>query len=249
MGSLLRYEWRRITTIRSTWVLLGLYVLSVAGFAYLTAVVLPGAFEGANGEPGLPSTIALSTVLGVGTNYVSVVFLLTVAAQVFGHEYRYGLIRLTLTAFPQRGQVFAAKAGMLVLWITKAFAVGVLVAWAIALMAGSKVEQQPLSTVAGEVVRAWLFVVGFCLIAFAVSALTRNVALGVVIPLVWAAIFEGLLLSFLGSRLPWLSDVLPFSSGTAFTAGESLPRSGLVYGAWVVAAVAAAFVALEKRDA
>ncbi len=248
MAPLLRYEWRRITTIRSTWVLLGLYVLSVGALAYLTAVVLPGAFE-SQGAPGIPTTVPLSSVVTLGANFLSTVFVLTVAAQAFGHEYRYGMVRLTLTAFPSRGRVFAAKAAMLVLWVTKAFAVSVLLSWTIALLAGSKVEHQPLVDVLGAVGRAWLLVVGFCLIAFAVTALTRNLALGVVIPLVWAAIFEALAISLLGLRISWLADVLPFVNGSAMATGEDLPRSALVYGGWVVALVAAAVVVFEKRDA
>ena len=37
------------------------------------------------------------------------------AAQAIGQEYRFGLIRLTLTAFPQRGRILTAKVSLVVI--------------------------------------------------------------------------------------------------------------------------------------
>jgi ABC-type transport system involved in multi-copper enzyme maturation permease subunit len=249
MIAMLRYEWRRITTLRSTWILGSAFLLVTMGFAYLGAFVLPSAtLEGPEGSRESLKQ-SLSSIVTTGTNLVSAVFLLTIAAAVFGHEYRYGLIRLTLTEFPRRAPVFVGKTAMLLAWMTALFLVSAGLCWLLALLAGDSVNGEATGEVMSAVGRSLLFVLGVALIGFAITALTRNLALGVVVPLVWGAVLESLLSALLSTKTPWLVDALPFRNGLELAAGENLPHSWLVFGAWVVALVAAAWLAFERRDA
>src|SRR5215467_3731980 len=98
MIAALGYEWRRITSTRSMWILSGLLV--ALGLAYLL-VIVGGTGVGADSVLTSPASLGgfLTAALG---------------AQAIGQEYRFGTIRSTLTLFPRRPQIFAAKAAVAV---------------------------------------------------------------------------------------------------------------------------------------
>ncbi|MFZ1671704.1 MAG: ABC transporter permease subunit [Candidatus Nanopelagicales bacterium] len=253
MVGVLRYEWRRISSIRSTWILLALSIVFSAGLAALVTVGL----NAANSVSDSDSTVEPAGLLSMGgalstatTNFVVLVLLGTVAAQAFGQEYRQGTIRLTLTAFPRRMPVFVGKVVVCCLWITAAFVLSLVVS-ALIFWPQTGIIAHPDSTVsfAAFILRAWLFLMGFCLVVFAVTVLTRILALGVIIPLLLAVVVENLITGLAGSWLPWIGKVLPFTSGNNFVAGEDMVRNGLVYLAWVAVLVAAALVVFERKDA
>ena len=126
---LLTYEWRRARSIRTTWITSLFVILSVVGFSYLISI----AGTDADGNPvKVPAAEVVSqSVLG---NPIVMVLVASLGAMAFGHEYRYGTIRLTLTAFPRRTGVFFAKLlttlliPLLVLAVAVAASYGLLVA-------------------------------------------------------------------------------------------------------------------------
>ena len=99
-------EWLKLTTLRSTYVTLGLGVaLSIAMTALVSLAV-------GSTQDELPADLAPATFALVGN-----LFALTISA-VFGvmavaGEYSSGMIRLTLTATPRRSRVFWAKLAVL----------------------------------------------------------------------------------------------------------------------------------------
>ena len=245
MAAALTYEWRRVTSLRSTWWMSAFFVLTSAGMAALTVLVTQPT-DGAG-----PSPLELSGLLLSPTNLIPAVFLAVVAASAFGHEYRYGLIRLTLTAFPRRPVVLAAKTLVVLLWTVLLYAVAAAASVVVAAGVWSRVVVDPAWGAAAAALRGVVFTMGWALLVLAFSLLTRTLAVAVVIPLVWGAIAEPLVIATLGTRLPWLADAVPVNAGFAFAAGTdgSTWRDGLVFAAWLVALMGSAAWLLVRRDA
>ena len=85
--------------------------------------------------------------------------------------------------------VFVGKVLVCCLWITAAFVLSLVVS-ALIFWPQTGIIAHPDSTVsfAAFILRAWLFLMGFCLVVFAVTVLTRILALGVIIPLLLAVV-------------------------------------------------------------
>lgn len=284
MISALRYEWRRIITIRATWVLIFFSALLAGGFSTLQVSL-------SEFQNGIDGRSPMDLVFDNAQNPISIVCLATIAAMSFGHEYRYGTMRLTLTSLPRRGQVFFAKAAMSSAFLLLGYALNLAVSYLVCLVAGSErvrpvslfARQQTTedgelgkwsSLVIEDIGRAAIYVIVIGLFSFAITSIVRNLALGVVIPLVLSNIFEPLVLGFLETRWLFLNDVLPFNSGLLFldwvAAGDSPSgglfsdpsqsdyavtniitpmQAGLVFGAWALALLALAYTLFERRDA
>jgi ABC-type transport system involved in multi-copper enzyme maturation permease subunit len=182
-----------------------------------------------------------------------------VASQFFGHEYRYGTIRLTLTEFPKRERVVLAKTVVLAAYVTIATFLG----WAVLGVIGSIApegsigsEGPGLNINGGEASELWevlVFGFAYCLIAMSLTMITRNLALGIVLPLLMFAVIEGLIQLFAGlanGKMDWLVDILPFTNGTAWLINlPDQPNAGLIFAAWVISAYAIGSAMFFKRDA
>jgi hypothetical protein len=83
--------------------------------------------------------------------------------------------------------------------------------------------------------------------------ITRNLALGIVLPLLMFAVIEGLIGLFAGlakGKMDWLVDVLPFTNGTAWLTNlPDQPNAGLIFAAWVVGIYLIGSAMFFKRDA
>lgn len=252
LGSL-RYEWRRITSIRSTWILLASSIVVAILFALLFVFV----FDQSTADPSITGggppleSISLSSVISQSAaNFIGLIILGTLAAQAFGQEYRHGTIRLTLTAFPKRANVFISKVLICCLFITVGFLISLALA-ALIVTRRSDLFASDLSAAGMSefFARQWLYLMGFVLIVFAVTVLTRILALGVIIPLIIAVVLEPLVGALLAGPAPWLVKALPFIAGQNFANGDEMIRNGLVFLAWVVALIAAGFAVFKVRDA
>ncbi|MBI1377292.1 MAG: hypothetical protein GC157_07410 [Frankiales bacterium] len=261
----LRYEWVRIRTIRSTYILLALTFGLVAFLAWEIANPQdagPGV-DPADVQVFVPWYEAFSAPLTLATILASVA-----AAQSIGQEYRFGLIRLTLTAFPQRLQVLGAKLIVVV---------GAMVVFTGVSFLGSEVgvtlrgfPTPPEGTFAPEhsiVVLGAVFVVLWGLSAFAIAGITRQTALGIAVPIVSGLVVEQLLAVVLRDRADWLVRILPWSTATRWDvdpissdSGGAAGSLGIdqlpvgwqalgVFGAWVLALLAVEAMAFLRRDA
>jgi ABC-type transport system involved in multi-copper enzyme maturation permease subunit len=257
----LRYEWVRVTTVRSTKLVLG-FVLVLSGLlAWLSTAPQP-AFDDMGNEIGTApmdwwgafgGPLALTAVLAA-----------VVAAQAIGQEYRFGLVRLTLTAFPDRVQILVAK---LVVVVGAAIVVSLVSYLGGAI--GVTVRGHPLPP--GDVVspgstyllRGVVFVVLWALSAFALAGVTRQTAIGIAVPIVSGLIVEQLLMALLVDRAGWLVTNLPWSSAGRWGQELSQPRGGPfvahdisvgwaalgVFAVWVAVFLAVEVVAFLRRDA
>jgi ABC-type transport system involved in multi-copper enzyme maturation permease subunit len=105
-GNVMRSEWTKMRSLRSSYACLGLVVLSVIGIAVLMGIrwhqVLAGNAAKADGFDA--TNVTLSGV------YIAQVVLGAVGVLAISSEYGTGMIRATFAAVPQRRAVLAAKA-------------------------------------------------------------------------------------------------------------------------------------------
>ena len=273
MRDALAYEWRRIRTVRSTWLLT---VLSLA----LTA--LPAVAIGLNPTTGTPVSRGESfRVLGDQEAYALV---LTAGAQLapllmgllgafaFGHEYRYGTMRTALTALPVRDRLAAAKVLVVALWAAAVGVLGVGVSALVLLVVRGGRYQPGVSLTEATTVRVALgvvlYVVLIALLGLALGWLFRNVPAAVTVLLVTPLVVEPLLRGLLSLQalepVSGIGRYLPYGAGSRLYAYSSridpeVPAAfrndlgplagGLTLALVVAALVAVAHVLFRRRDA
>jgi ABC-2 type transport system permease protein len=252
--SALRYEWVRLRTIRSTWVLSLFSVLLSGLVAFLVAK--------STDHVGLSD---YANVLIGGAPFISL-FMALVGVYAYGHEYRHGTIRATLTAVPQRASVFLAKMFVVVSWSVLVAAVSIGMAWAVGtLTLGNKAPDLSLSDspLPRVLLGALLVVVVWALVGLGYAGLFRNVPASIVVLLVLPLIVEPLLETLLSTDfmepVKAVARFLPFTVAHAVTAVDRfelptgahiLPWQGAAtFGGFAVLVLALASVLFAKRDA
>jgi hypothetical protein len=123
-----RSEWIKLRTLRSTWMTLAAVLGVLVGFGLIAATVAGGSASGGPGGAAAGSGDPVSTVLAGANLAVLVVGVL--GAVIGAREFASGLIRTTLAAVPSRLPVFWAKAIALCTLLVPVTAGGVLVAFA-----------------------------------------------------------------------------------------------------------------------
>ena len=249
MISNLVYEWRRLWSVRATWIMT---------FVYLVITGLLGAGPLFLGDGGF-GTQTWKGLYSTNANFLCLVMLSVVASQFFGHEYRYGTIRLTLTEFPKRERVLLAKTMVLAVYVVIATFLGWVVLGVVGFVApeGSIGSTGPgLSINGGEPSELWqvlVFGFAYCVIAMSLTMITRNLALGIVLPLLTFSVIEGLIqlfASLANGKMDWIVDVLPFVNGSAWLTNlPDTPNAGLIFAGWVVGFYLIGSAMFFKRDA
>ena len=185
--------------------------------------------------------------------------LMILAALTVTSEYRFGIIRTTFQATPQRGTVLMAKALLVGVYSAVLTAVLAFVAFYFCKMvAGARRRCRPgarfrreLAGMYGVPIYAFLCVV----LAIGVGALLRQSAAAIALLLLWPLLIENLVGLF-GSVGRNIQPFLPFLNANYFLGTDSGvdfhwgPWGGLAYFTLVVAVIfgAAVFV-VNKRDA
>jgi ABC-2 type transport system permease protein len=240
MTGLLAYEWRRMRSLGSNRALLA----ALVAFALVADLTAAGKSLDAEG-----------VVFHVVQRDLAVRWLVAAAvgAQAFGHEFRYGTIRLTLGAFPRRGRLLAGKAaaaalagtaGALLASVASLALLLVLTRWDPSLFADPRLWR---SLAYGAVTVGLVAAT-----AAGLGALTRATGLPVVLLALWAGILEPLVVAVLGGG----AGVLPFLSmlQLAAYAGESLapggagPLSLVVFPVCLAAVLVVAAIVSARRD-
>lgn len=272
MTEALRYEWMRIRTVRSTYWLTGLAL----AFCVAVSVAVSWAMVATFGTPEGPTEQDLREVgpwLGTqfaraGAPYFVAYLLAMIGILSWGHEYRHGMVRATLTALRSRSAVWVAKYVVAVVWVAVTVAVGYLLAVAVGSMflSGKGVDLWNGVTYAG-LGRAVLYAVLLAALAMAFTGLVRNQTAALVLLFIWPLAVENII-TLVFFIVPGLRDhteltrFLPFAAGgrivddNLFAAGESLfgnPMSwvggALIFGGLTLALMAASAVLFRERDA
>jgi ABC-type transport system involved in multi-copper enzyme maturation permease subunit len=260
MISALRYELVRARTVRSTWIGLVVAFLIALLLGYLIAT--PGDFYDDSGN--LVGTSL--DWLGAFTFPLSATAIVAavLASQAIGQEYRFGIVRLTLSAFPRRGRILTAKV-LVVLLLTAAVTVVSLLGSYLAVVlrgypSAPDTAPAPDST---YVLRAFVFMALFALSAFALAGITRQTAVGVAVPIIAGFIIEPILGAVLTDRADWLVRILPWSTGGRWAQlppDPSLVEPGMqqlavgwgalaIFGVWVLVLLALEAWSFLRRDA
>ena len=237
----LAFEWVRASTLRSTW---GFPLLGIVMVTAITVVIL---LFGGSPETDTPDPTLGELLVNAGSP-LGLVFMTTICAQAFGHEYRDGTMRLVLSEFPARSRVFLSKLLIPALIVAGSDLVASAIIAIVAATVGDVGFGSGGTGLLTVVARQVGIAVWWGLMVAGITALLRNLAAGIVAALVLSAVLEGLLIGLLSSRVSWLPDVLPFTVATSW-ASDGGARDGLVALGWVVVVVGAAWLQFLKRDA
>ncbi len=192
---------------------------------------------------------------------LTAVFAAVIAAQCIGQEYRFGLIRLTLTAFPQRVSILVSKLAWVVLSAVLVALVSYVGSWVGVALRGYLTP--PAGLVAPDttyLVRGGVYVVMFALSAFALAGITRQTAVGIAVPIVSGLIVEQILGALLRDRVDWLVKILPWSTASRWSETGSFDFGGDqyyavgwaalgVFAVWLLAFLVVEVVSFLRRDA
>lgn len=268
MRDALRYEWTRITTLRSTWWLTGGAVLLGTAVAVLIALAARSQI-GDTGPSAEEARQLPSVVVSQGSSLFVpnlVAFLAgMIAVFAWGHEYRHGMIRATLTAVPVRPVVWVAKFVVVGVWVCVLSAVTGFLSLLLGALAlsGSGVDVVSAESVQmlGRCV-VYTLVLSWLVEAFA--AVVRQQVVALVLMFLWPFVLEnvisGIVLGVPALRERFADAVrfLPFDAGNriirqtdlVFTENLLNPWQGFaVFAATCVLLMAASFVLFRKRDA
>ncbi|RPF28314.1 ABC transporter permease subunit [Georgenia muralis] len=258
-AGVMRGEWIKMFSLRSTWWVLGIAAALMTLFALGQAMSLDLLAES-------PGAAALTTVHGAeivsGGYPLGTVTIAVLGALLITGEYSTGMIRSTLTAVPTRVPVLLAK--------TIALAVVTVVTSVTSLALSSLVTRSLLAEYdlvpALDGAQTWqiyggviYFLVAAALFALGIGTLLRSTAATVTVALTVLLLLPGIL-SFI--TLDWVETVvtyLPMPAAAAFVtvsdstladSSDLAPWTGvLVVAAYAVLPMVAAAVVLRRRDA
>jgi ABC-2 type transport system permease protein len=269
MRAAFAYEVARIRSIRSTWWLTGL--------ALFVGVGLSVAFSWAIHHDFTTSSVSQSDLDGLGAAVVtqlaasgqipSVVSFILAILGIFawGHEYRHGMIRASLTALNSRTAFWVAKYAVVAVWV----AVVSLVTMLLSGLVGVIYLHSFLNVFDGQtwsiIGRQVIFAVLLAWLGMAFTSLTRSQAFALVALFLWPLLIENLIPVFF-LLVPGLRDhtevlrFLPFGAGNRMLDVISHPTStfgdplsplggGLVFGLLAVVLMVASYASFERRDA
>jgi ABC-2 type transport system permease protein len=269
-----RSEWIKLRTLRSTWwcavlivVLSVLFGLLVAPFLNRDHVTLPLAAQDAR-------MVAIATV---GTSFTQLIAAV-LGVLVISGEYGTGMIRSTFTAVPTRLPAVLAKLLVLAALI---FVLGLVAAALTVAATAGILPAQGITPHLGDP-KVWMPIVGSAVylalvaaLAFAIGALLRNTAGGIATSIGLLLVLPILLTVAIGlTNATWLQNVdavLPSAAGAQLHAyaapaaatvtgpdGRTAPSPDVVLNgwgglgvvvAWILVALVPALVLLRKRDA
>jgi ABC-2 type transport system permease protein len=254
-GRVLRSEWIKMRTLRSTFYTLLAALIALIGLGALFSAFTASHWPSMNAHERADFEPALTSLRGY--------FLAQLAIGVLGvlmitGEYATGMIRATLSAVPRRLPVLWAKAGLYtaVVWVVAT--VGALAAFLIGqgILSGKHIGTSLSAPgVARVVMGAGLYLTVVGLLGVAIGALIRNTAGGIAtlfgVLLVVPVLFEALPSSWADHVNQWL----PSNAGQSLVslrheAHTLAPWTGFtVFLLYALAALAAAAVLLKRRDA
>lgn len=271
MIAALRYEWVRIRTIRSTYWLSVIALVFGIGLAFLASMGTSFAFDSPHPPSGSDVENlgpAIATQFAVfGAPYFVAYILAMIAVFAWGHEYRHGMIRATLTALRSRTGSWIAKFVVLSGWC---LVVVLLTCLGSALAGWLWLRDDGVSFASADmgktIARALVYTLVFICIAAAFTSLIRNQTAALVLLFLWPLAIENVI-ALVMQVVPGLRDhsdvtrFLPFTAGDRILSqppgsssslfGEQLSSIGglVIFGGLTVVLMAASLLLFRRRDA
>lgn len=261
-GGILRSEWIKLRSLRSTWWSLGLILVLSIGLSLVMVTTITW-------EPGVDAAADAQTARTAAM--VGLTFGQLIAA-VFGvlvvsGEYSSGMIRTTLAAVPTRLPVLAAKAVVLFAAVALTGLVTLFGAWAVVtpILAGQGLDVSLLDGgVAVALANGAAYLGLTALFAFGLGTVLRSAAGGIATAL-GVILVVPIVMPLLALAAPWAADVEPFMFSSAGSAMTDIPgttvadpaggivlepwQGALVTLAWTAASLLLGALALRRRDA
>jgi ABC-2 type transport system permease protein len=259
-AGVMRGEWIKLLSLRSTWWVLAIAVVLMTLFALGQAMSLGLLAEDPETRPVLDIIHGAEIISGgypLGTVTIAVLGALLITG-----EYSTGMIRSTFAAVPTRLPVLAAK-GLALTAVAGVVAVlSVSLSW---LVTWSFLDDYGLVPALGDA-QTWqvfagvtYFLIASALFALGLGTLLRSTAAAVTVALTVLLLLPGIL-SFI--TLEWVETIVAYlpmpaaaafvtvSSSTLTDSSDLAPWTGiLVVGAYAVLPLLAAAVMLRRRDA
>ncbi len=238
-GGILRSEWIKLISLRSTvWCYVILVALTVGLTLLLAGLSGVGLEEGAVGEiSGEAAQIAWLQVSAIGTNFGQLVIAVLGALVITG-EYGTGMIRSTFAAVPSR---IPALAGKIVVFGVVTFVVSLLALVISALLAVPLLQANAFVLDVADP-GVWLGLVGAAgfvtligVMSLGIGTIIRNTA-GAIAATLGILLVLPTILQIFGAvtRLQWVSDATAFLPSSAGSALTSYPAGPIEYPPGVV---------------
>ena len=259
---LVRSEWTKFWSIRSTVATLAAAVLVMVG----TGALLSLAISSSLAEPASDGGDVTLETMGLGDTVVSLLgvtfaqlVVVAVGVLTVTGEFTTGTLRTTFAADPRRLPTLAAKAVVLAAVVAVTSAVAVLLSFLLGepLLAGQGADRSLGDPgVVGALAGTVAMLVGVALAGLGLGAVMRSAA-GAISTMVALLLVVPTLLVFVPDswggeairRFSFSGTAEPFT-GLAGEPGALAPWQGaLAFAAWVLAFLAAGAVALRRRDA
>ncbi|MPV38098.1 ABC transporter permease subunit [Georgenia subflava] len=259
-GGVLRGEWIKLLSLRSTWWTLGITVVIMTLFALLQATSVQFLMDQPEMAGMEEFTMHGAEVVTAGYQF-GMVTIAVLGALLMTGEYSTGMIRSTFAAVPARLPVLAAKAIALTVVTIAVAVVSLALSYLVSMPILSGYDLVPALDdpdtwqVFGGMV---FFLVMVALLSLGLGAVLRHTA-GTITAVLGLLLLLPIALQFIS--LDWVQDVLtylPLSAATAFLAvnpafsmsGELTPWQGAgIVAAYTVVALVAGAISLRRRDA
>lgn len=259
LGRVVRSEWIKLRSLRSTWAMLGSIVLVLVGFAALAAAVSAGSVSAPSGDgrASFDSSDPLRTVL-TGAEF-GILLLAVMGVLAGAREYASRMITTTVAAVPRRWQVVVAKVIVLAAVVIPtalvstfgAYGVGTAVLSANDAETVSLADADVLTSVAGMAA----YMTAIAVLGLAIGILLRSIASSIAVVVAGVMILPNLAGALLPDSWDSVLKFLPEQSAASFTVlgSGNDPTLGGAAGAavlvgWVVAGLVAAVAAILRRD-
>ncbi len=252
-SQVIRSEWIKLRTVRSSWFLLGATMLGIAGIGLLVAYVDNAHWATMSASSRAESNPINQSLIGVNLAELTVGVLGVLAAT---GEYATGMIRATFAAVPRRLPVLAAKAGV----VAAVTFVVCLAAVLIAFLGGQALlGPHGISLGHPEAVRAVLgcalYLTVVAVIGVGLGFLIRSTAGGIATLLAVLLVLPITTAALPASWTSAFGRYLPSTAGRALfimNGGHAMPSPWAGFGIFLFYAavvVAAAALGLRRRDA
>lgn len=184
----LKFEWVRITTIRSSYWMSGMALVFTAGVTLLIAVFVSASEMSDMNVPQVTTYAVLAGATGPLIPVMAAPFYAVMGCMAIGHEYRYGTNKATLTAIPDRVVVLTAKLLVLLGWVLVVVLANVLVDMFITWAFLDQVNFD--SGMTRPIITYVLYCLGFAVVGFGLTALLRNMTGAIVAVLTYPLVIE-----------------------------------------------------------
>jgi len=272
MTAALRYEWRRITTLRSTWWITFGAIVVGTGVTFLVCMGLrlssDADLTGSVSED--ESREIVEAMMTQFSNFDPMFYLVAFVVAIigvlaWGHEYRHGMIRATLTAVPQRWAVWSAKFIVVAAWVSAVVVATCVISLVITLVwfAGLDIDID-FPAMLAAIGRRVVYTVLLTWLVMSLTVMVRHQTFALVVLYLWPMGVETVIKAIMLS--PFFNDhydktrFLPFNAGGRIMQrlpeaesvfGDPLNAVGgfIVFGLFTAILMAGSLVLFETKDA